>query len=89
MVAEFAVGERTAVVRAHVVDRVEAAFDMEQGHHLAVDFDERLARIGNLTDVGDANEVWHDAHDTRRIRLPIARASASRTGAIVIRSKTC
>ena len=89
MIAEFAVGERAAVVGADVVDRVVAAFDVEQGDHLAVDLDERLARVGNLGDVGDAEEVCHGGHDTLRMRLPIARASASRTGAIVMRSKTC
>ena len=59
VVAKFAVGERTAVVCTDVVDGVEHAADVKQRDHVAADLDERLARIRNLGDIGDADELCH------------------------------
>ena len=90
VIDQFAVGERPAVVRADIVDGEELAAHVEERNHLAVDIDEHLAGIGNLADFGHSLVFGHcSAHDTRLMRLPMARARASRTGRMVIRSKTC
>ena len=59
VVAEFAVGQRAAVVGADVIDRVPATLDMEQGQHLPVDVHERLARVREITDFDHALKLMH------------------------------
>ena len=85
VVAEFAVGERPAVVCADVVDRIKDALDVKDRHHVAIDFNECLARVGNLGDVSDTDVVGHDqGFQACRTawegvgntgRVPVARAS--------------
>jgi hypothetical protein len=94
MVSQFAVGQRATVMRADIIEGIKFAVGVKQRHHVTVDFNERLAGIGDLGGRGDTNEFLHGrrekgAQETRRIRLPTACASASRTGGIVMRSKIC
>ena len=56
---EFAVDERASVVRADVVNRIEAALNVEERDHLALHFDQELARIGDFRHVGHADELRH------------------------------
>jgi len=59
VVSEFAVSERATIVRADIVEGIELAVAVKQRHHFAIDFDERLAGIGDLGDRADTNEFRH------------------------------
>ena len=77
--------ECTAIMRADIIDAIILAIDVNQQYQSVVDFHGLLPGVGNVRHLRDSHKIAH-GQAYSRTRRAIARPSASRTLAIVMRS---
>jgi hypothetical protein len=56
---EFTFGERTAVMRADIVDRVELTIDIEQRDGPAIEVEQLLSARRNFVQLGHSDGIRH------------------------------